>query len=52
MKIERSREFVPNWLCSRELSDDAALGDDAQVALCSYYIRQMCIVFRSSLEDL
>lgn len=39
----------------QKLSDDTAWGDDAQVAVCSYYIRQMGIVFhnfRSLLEDL
>ncbi len=41
-RLKRSREFAPNWLCSRILSDDTAWGDDT---LCSYYIRKVCIVF-------
>lgn len=42
---EMSREFAPDWLHSQTLSEDTVCGDDAQIALCSYYIRERCTVF-------
>lgn len=43
-----------NLALLQKLSDDTAWGDDARVAVCRYYIRQMCIVLhsvRSLLEE-
>lgn len=43
----KEQRMCANLALLQKLSDDTAWGDDARVAVCRYYIRQMCIVLHS-----